>query len=197
EPFYTTKERGKGTGLGLATVYGIVKQSGGDIWVQSAVGKGTTFQVYLPRVEAAEEKPEARHPLSAPVPGSETILLVEDEQALRTLAQRVLEASGYTVLAVGSAEEALALSESDDSGIDLLLTDVILTGTSGPELAKLLRERHPGMGLLYICGYTENLLLEQGAGESETALLQKPFTPDSLVRRIREVLDAPRERRSS
>jgi two-component system cell cycle sensor histidine kinase/response regulator CckA len=188
EPFYTTKERGKGTGLGLATVYGIVKQNGGDIWVRSATGKGSSFQVYLPRVEEAEEKVETRTPASVPPQGLETILLVEDEEALRVLARRVLEGSGYTVLAVGSAEEALELSEKASRGIDLLLTDVVLTGTSGPELAKQLRQKRPGMGLLYMSGYTESFL-QQDSGETEAAFLQKPFTPDSLVRRIREVLD--------
>jgi CheY-like chemotaxis protein len=196
EPFYTTKESGRGTGLGLSTVYGIVKQSGGYIWVYSELNHGTTFKVYLPRVEEAVEKgadsgvkPAAKE-LSA-LSGRETILLVEDEPALRELTRTVLAARGYNVIEASHAEEAerLASDRRDGGKIHLLLTDVIMPGVSGRELAKRVLARQPSMRVLYMSGYTYNVIAENGTLERDVAFLQKPFTPSTLVEKVREVLD--------
>jgi two-component system cell cycle sensor histidine kinase/response regulator CckA len=196
EPFYTTKESGRGTGLGLSTVYGIVKQSGGYIWVYSELNHGTTFKVYLPRVEEAVEKgadsggkPAAKE-LSA-LSGRETILLVEDEPALRELTRTVLAARGYNVIEASHAEEAerLASDRRDGGKIHLLLTDVIMPGVSGRELAKRVLARQPSMRVLYMSGYTYNVIAENGTLERDVAFLQKPFTPSALVENVREVLD--------
>jgi two-component system cell cycle sensor histidine kinase/response regulator CckA len=189
EPFFTTKERGKGTGLGLATVYGIVKQSGGDIWVESGPGQGTTFQVYLPRVEASVEPVPKRAP-SLPSSGSETLLLVEDEESVRRLTTRVLESIGYEVLAAADAAEATRIWESSGGRIRLLITDIIMPGRSGPQLAKQLTEKSPGLKVLYISGYTDSAIVDRGALTAGTALLQKPFHPDALAREVRRLLDS-------
>ena len=191
EPFYTTKESGQGTGLGLSTVYGIVKQSGGYIWVYSEPGKGTTFKVYLPRVtEQVETKPEAVE-IPAAGNGSETILLVEDEEAVRELASRILSAKGYSVLAAKSTNEAEQLSEKHAGKIHLLLTDIIMPGTSGRELARRITGRHPRTRVLYMSGYTDNVLAQGGVLEAGLSFLQKPFTPGALVQKVRDVLDRP------
>jgi two-component system cell cycle sensor histidine kinase/response regulator CckA len=191
EPFYTTKESGQGTGLGLSTVYGIVKQSGGYIWVYSEPGKGTTFKVYLPRVAApVEAKPELVE-LPAPGKGSETILLVEDEEAVRELANRILSAKGYSVVAAKSTREAEQFAEKHGGKIHLLLTDIIMPGTSGRELAKRITARHPGTRVLYMSGYTDNVLAQGGVLEAGLSFLQKPFTPAALVQKVRDVLDSP------
>ncbi|MBV9885910.1 MAG: PAS domain S-box protein [Acidobacteria bacterium] len=195
EPFYTTKESGRGTGLGLSTVYGIVKQSGGYIWVYSELDHGTTFKVYLPRVEeVVEPAVGAGKPASSPVKdlsGRETILLVEDEPELRELTRTVLTERGYNVIEAMSAEgaERLATQESGGSKIHLLLTDVIMPGVSGRELAKRVLARQPSVRVLYMSGYTYNVIAENGTLERGVAFLQKPFTPSGLVEKVREVLD--------
>src|SRR5579862_4182736 len=196
EPFYTTKENGRGTGLGLSTVYGIVKQSGGYIWVYSELNHGTTFKVYLPRVEEAVESGAARPAKSTSEParelsGHETILLVEDEPELRELTRTVLAERGYNVIEAMSAEgaERLATQESGGSKIHLLLTDVIMPGVSGRELAKRVLARQPSVRVLYMSGYTYNVIAENGTLERGVAFLQKPFTPSGLVEKVREVLD--------
>jgi PAS domain S-box-containing protein len=189
EPFYTTKERGKGTGLGLATVYGIVKQSGGDIWVHSEIGKGSRFEVYLPRVEEPARAAEPASVAVSPPKGTETILLVEDEEAVRALTERILKASGYKVLAAKDAEQAVQLSQTYVGAIDLLLTDVIMPGTSGPQLAERLLAVRRQMRVLYMSGYTDTAIVESGVLQAETALLQKPFTPAQLIQTVREMLD--------
>jgi CheY-like chemotaxis protein len=190
EPFFTTKPHGKGTGLGLSTVYGIVKQSGGNIWVYSEPGRGTTFKVYFPQVhEAAVTRPaEETVERLEPAGGGETLLLVEDEAAVRQLVFRVLAGHGYTVLVADSGDEALRLLESRGEPIALLLTDVILPGMSGRELADRLRGRLPGLKVLYMSGYTQNAIVHDGRLDAGVAFLEKPFTPEDLVRRVREVL---------
>ena len=192
EPFYTTKESGRGTGLGLSTVYGIVKQSGGYVWVYSEPGRGTTFKVYLPRVD---EPLEALSSSQATIPdcvkmGTETILLVEDEPDLRELTRTVLASKGYTVVEARNAEEAERFAESNGARIHLLLTDVIMPGISGRELAKRIVTRHPAMRVLYMSGYTYNVIAQGGTLERGVSFLQKPFTPSALVEKVREVLDA-------
>ncbi len=190
EPFFTTKEKPHGTGLGLATVYGIVSQSGGHIFVASETGRGSTFAIYLPRVEEAATSAAAAVPAAALRRGSETILLVEDEAAVRGLTLRCLQSSGYTVLQAASAEEALPIAASHAGRLDLLLTDVIMPGASGPELARRLLEKRPGTRVLYVSGYTDASMASQGALDDGAYFLQKPFTPESLARKVREVLDA-------
>jgi CheY-like chemotaxis protein len=192
EPFFTTKEPGRGTGLGLSTVYGIVKQHRGYIDVTSEPGRGSTFGVYLPRVEVkpASARPEPREGLRPG--GRETVLFVEDEVALRDLMQRVLAKGGYTVLAAGDGLEALALVEAHPGPIDLVVTDVIMPRMSGPALAARLRARDPGVRLLYVSGYTADQLRSQPDLGKDATLLPKPFTSDGLLRKVREVLDRPR-----
>jgi PAS domain S-box-containing protein len=190
EPFYTTKESGRGTGLGLSTVYGIVKQSGGYIWVYSELEHGTTFKVYLPRVDEAVEVPSAAKGSGTERAGSETILLVEDEPQLRELTRTVLASRGYSVVEAGSADEAERLAEKYGTTIHLLLTDVIMPGISGRELAKRLSARHPAMRVLYMSGYTYNVIAQGGTLERGVAFLQKPFTPGVLIDKVGEVLGA-------
>ncbi len=192
EPFFTTKEVGKGTGLGLATVYGIVKQSGGYVWVYSEVGHGTTVKVYLPRVAAAADEPPAPGPAPEPaqVPrGRETVLLVEDAAPVRSLARRSLEACGYTVVDAPDGPTALDVAARHRGGIDLLVTDVVMPRMSGRELAERLAPARPRMKVLYTSGYTDDAMVRQGVLTAGVAFLQKPFVPETLARKVREVLD--------
>jgi len=189
EPFFTTKPRGQGTGLGLAMVYGTVKQSGGFIWVYSEPGQGATFKIYLPRVDAPVESTAPPAPVERPPRGSETVLLAEDEPAVRAIAQQALERQGYTVLAAPSGADALALAAQHGATIHLLLTDVVMPGMSGRDLADRLTAQRPGIRVLYISGYTDNAIVRHGMLEPGLAYLQKPFRPDALVRKVREVLD--------
>jgi PAS domain S-box-containing protein len=194
EPFFTTKELGKGTGLGLATVYGVVKQSGGYIWVYSELGKGTTFKVYLPRVEQVVQpaRPDTRSAKSSQ--GWETVLLVEDEESLRTLTRDLLVETGYNVLEANSGSQALEIAQRHPGPIHLLLTDVVMLGMSGPALAEKLGGPRPEMRVLYMSGYTDRALGQRGILDPGTFLLQKPYTRDSLTRKVREVLDPEKVR---
>jgi len=190
EPFFTTKERGKGTGLGLATVYGIINQSGGHIWVYSEPGQGTAFKIYLPRLDAAVEVERAKV-IPAEMPfGEETILVVEDEDALRALIQRSLKKFGYRVLEARHGGEALLICEQAQEPIHLMLVDVVLPQMSGPRIAARLAGLQPGMKVLYMSGYTENAIVHHGILDQQVPFLQKPFKPMTLVRKVREVLDA-------
>jgi PAS domain S-box-containing protein len=188
EPFFTTKEVGKGTGLGLATVYGIIKQSGGHIEVDSEPGQGTTFRIYLPRHEQAAPVPkQAAAPSSAR--GTETILLVEDEEGVRSLARRALEERGYTVLVACDGKEALAIGEQHQEPIHLLLTDAVMPNLSGGELASAWKSTRPQTRVVFMSGFTESALIQHGVLTGETECIFKPFTPDSLTSTVRRVLD--------
>jgi CheY-like chemotaxis protein len=189
EPFFTTKERDKGTGLGLATVYGVVKQSGGYIGVDSEKGKGASFMVYLPRVEQAVAVPEASTAAPPRARGSETILLVEDAEPLLKLAHMFLKESGYRVLTAANGTEALEAAQQHVGPIHLLLTDVVMPGMNGRVLAERLTPRQPGMKVLYMSGYTDSFIAGHGVLESGTHLLHKPFTADTLTQKVRELLD--------
>ncbi len=193
EPFFTTKEPGKGTGLGLATVYGIVTQSGGHVAVATEVGRGTTFRIYLPRVEEAPAAAPA--PVAGGMPtGTETVLLVEDEEGVRLLARHVLAACGYTVLVAGEGREALRLCERHRAPIPLLVSDVVMPQMGGRQLAECLHGLHPEMKILYLSGYTDDAIVRHGVHEAEVAFLRKPFTPEALARKVRELLDQPPRR---
>jgi CheY-like chemotaxis protein len=187
EPFFTTKEKGKGTGLGLATVYGIVKQSGGFVAVDSTVGEGTTFRIYLPRVEDAVVARPGAAP--GPVAGTETILIAEDEPAVRAVARQALERHGFTVLEAPSAEAALDLAERYSGPFHLLLTDVVMPGASGPELARRLAPLRPEARVLFMSGYTGEAVVHHGLAAPGIHYIQKPFTPEALAAKVREVLD--------
>jgi CheY-like chemotaxis protein len=186
EPFFTTKQVGKGTGLGLATVYGIVSRYGGWIDVKSKLGSGTTFEIYLPRVEvSAIEKTEHPGPLTQPLRGTETVLVVEDQPHVRKLTCAILKEFGYQTLEAAHGEEALRLTTTHNGPLDLVLTDVIMPGMRGPELANRLKGiRHTPV--LFMSGYSESM---EGQHDPEVAYIRKPFTPDALARKVREVLD--------
>jgi len=184
EPFFTTKEPGRGTGLGLATVYGIVKQSGGYVWVYSELGQGTTFKIYLPRAEGTPKIAQAHVPAASAVGGSETVLLAEDQETVRLLIQRALEGRGYAVLAAGNGPEALDLAARHGKPIHLLITDLVMPGMNGRELARRLAMERPRLRVLYVSGHVRPDTLEPGV-----AFLQKPFDPEALAHKVREVLD--------
>jgi len=189
EPFFTTKELGKGTGLGLATVHGVVSQSGGHISVDSEPGRGTAFRIYLPRAEAAPEGAAAEPAAPRAGRGHETVLVVEDDRAVRDVVAATLVQRGYRVLQAPDGVTALKLAAGADGPIHILLTDVVMPGMQGRELAQALTRRHPGLRLLYMSGYTDDAVIRNGVLEEGTPFLQKPFTPEALVLRLREVLD--------
>jgi CheY-like chemotaxis protein len=190
EPFFTTKEKGKGTGLGLSTVYGIVKQSGGSIWVYSEPDRGTTFKIYLPRVNEIADLP-------VPVPvtngkgGDETILLVEDEDAVREVASRILRRHGYTVVEACNGADALRQFTDGASEFDLIVTDIVMPEMGGLELAQRVREWTPNARILFTSGYTEDAVLRRNFLDPGAEFVEKPFTPARLAQRAREVLDGP------
>ncbi len=189
EPFFTTKDKGRGTGLGLSTVYGIVKQSGGNIWVYSEPNRGTTVKVYLPHFDGDEEPAERPSVETAAPRGTETILLVEDEDVVRGLARQILEQAGYNVLDAGSGQEALRLGREHNEPIHLLLTDVVMPETSGREIAQRLTSMRPATCVLFMSGYTDDAIVHHGVLDSNVEFIQKPFTPVALARKVREVLD--------
>ncbi|MGB7025606.1 MAG: PAS domain S-box protein [Candidatus Acidiferrales bacterium] len=189
EPFFTTKELGKGTGLGLAVVYGVVKQSEGYIWVYSELGRGTTFKIYFPRIDEPASSLQTDRGKAQLVCGSETILLAEDADALRDLTCIMLEQNGYTVLAAENGEEAIRIAERQDRPIHLLLTDVVMPGMSGRELANNLAAKHPDMRVLYMSGYTSDSIVRHGVLEPGISFIEKPFAQEALMHKLREVLD--------
>ena len=190
EPFFTTKEEGKGTGLGLATVFGIVKQSGGHVRVYCGAGRGLDVQGLPPaRGRSGGSRSRRRQP-ATPRGGTETILLVEDAEALRIMIREILEGAGYGVIECGEPAEALRKSAAEVAQADLLLTDVIMPQASGPEVARALREKHPSLKVLFMSGYTSQAIGHHGVLEEDAALLEKPFTMDSLLWNVRSVLDA-------
>ena len=195
EPFFTTKQLGKGTGLGLATVYGIVKQSDGYIWVYSEPRIGSTFKIYLPRVDAEVSLEETSGATSQLPSGSETVLLVEDDRAVRMLASEMLQMNGYKVLPARDGPEALELIRGHNRPIHLLLTDVVMPQMSGRQLAESIAGIHPEIRVLYMSGYTDGVIAHHGVLDDGVAYLQKPFTADCLARKVREVLDSRRGRR--
>ncbi|MBV1860133.1 MAG: response regulator, partial [Nannocystaceae bacterium] len=189
EPFFSTKPKGKGTGLGLSTVFGIVKQSNGYVGVDSEVGTGTTFKVYLPRVDEPAATAGTKRTKALPLGGSERILLVEDERMVRSAVSRILRAQGYAVLEAAHGGEALVLAEENDGQIDLVLTDVIMPELGGRELADRLTERWPGLKVVYMSGYTDDAVVHQGVLDEDVAFVQKPFTPNALLSKVRAALD--------
>jgi CheY-like chemotaxis protein len=189
EPFFTTKELGKGTGLGLSMVYGIVKQSGGYIWVYSEIGKGSSFKVYLPRVFEAEQELLTASRLLEAVPGKETILLVEDDPLVRDLTLEILQSRGYSVLVADRPDVAISLCQLHPEKIHLLLTDVVMPGMSGSEMAEKIAAMRPGIGILFMSGYTDNTVLRRGSVGQNSSFLQKPFSPTILGKKIRDMLD--------
>ena len=188
EPFFTTKEKGKGTGLGLATVYGMVKQTGGDIWVYSEPGQGTTFKLYFPRVREAVSDSAGGEAAAARRSGGETILVVEDEKAVRELTVRILQQLGYTILTASSGDEALEISQAHPGHIALLLTDVVMPNMSGRQLADRVQVIAQMTKVLYLSGYTENTVVHHGVLDAGVDFLPKPFSRESLSRKLREVL---------
>jgi two-component system, cell cycle sensor histidine kinase and response regulator CckA len=192
EPFFTTKERGKGTGLGLATVYGIVQQSGGTIRVRSAIGEGSSFEIRLPRVWAPLDAERPTRGGEARSPGTESVLIAEDDEVVRRLLVRILRAEGYRVFDAANAIEAIRFSADKTAPIDLLLTDIVMPGISGPELARRLRENRPSLQVLFVSGYVEDDVTRDEAVQSGDALLQKPFGNKELALAVRRALDARR-----
>jgi two-component system cell cycle sensor histidine kinase/response regulator CckA len=190
EPFFTTKPVGKGTGLGLATVYGVVQQSGGYIWLYSELGHGTSFKIYLPRVDAVQPTPVGAERLAAARDGTETVLVAEDEDAVRHIIAKALEARGYRVLTARDGVEALALACRHAGQIDLLVTDVVMPDMNGRELSRQLTEARPTVKTLYLSGYTDDAMLHRGVLQEGVPFLQKPFSLDALACKVREVIEA-------
>src|SRR4029077_1415508 len=190
EPFFTTKPVGKGTGLGLATVYGVVQQSGGYIWLYTELGHGTSFKVYLPRVDAAASQAVAEEPAAGSVDGSETVLVAEDEEAVRQIIEKALDAHGYRVLSAGDGGTALERAAAHAGPIDLLVTDVVMPDMNGRELSRRLTEARPNVKTLYLSGYTDDAILHRGVLQEGVAFLQKPFSLRALARKIRQVIEA-------
>ncbi|HWZ98632.1 MAG TPA: ATP-binding protein [Candidatus Dormibacteraeota bacterium] len=188
EPFFTTKELGKGTGLGLSMVYGIIKQSGGNIWVYSEPGRGTSFKIYLPMVNAPAEPLSVEQSPAFSLRGAETILIAEDDEQVRELASEALSASGYSVLVAETPQDAVSICRSHKAHIDLLLTDVVMPGIGGRELSKQVTAIRPDLKILYMSGYTPQAILHHGELDANTFFIQKPFTPSSLAAKVREVL---------
>ena len=189
EPFFTTKPVGKGTGLGLSTVYGIVKQSGGDIMVYSEVGHGTTFKIYLPCVNDIVQKPKWTGTGEERYLGTETILLVEDEEIVRSLVCEILTSNGYHILEAAGGKAALAVCDTHPEPIHMLLTDVVMPKMSGRELRDQVIKLHPDIKVLFMSGYTDDAIAHRGVFDSHNEFIEKPFTPDSLARKVREVLE--------
>jgi CheY-like chemotaxis protein len=191
EPFFTTKEPGKGTGLGLSTVYGIVKQSEGYVWVSSQRGHGTSVTVYLPRVLTTAHRAEPAPAADGNPGGRETILLVEDEAGVRALARRILHRQGYCVLEARDGQDAIDVAATFDGRIDLVLTDVVMPGMSGPELIRALEPVRSDLRVLYMSGYTGSEIVRRGVLDTSAAFLHKPFAFAEFTRAVRQVLDAP------
>jgi PAS domain S-box-containing protein len=191
EPFFTTKEQGKGTGLGLATVYGIIKQSGGYVWVYSEPGRGAAFKIYLPHVDGPVEAPDATPPERPAAGGRETVLLAEDDPSVREIVAEVLAQKGYRVLRAPDGQTALEMARGQPGELHLLVTDLVMPGMTGRELAEVLRAERPGLRVLYMSGYTDDAVVRHGVLEEGMPYLQKPFPPRALASKVREVLDRP------
>jgi CheY-like chemotaxis protein len=190
EPFFTTKEQGKGTGLGLSTVFGIVQQSGGHIWLYSELGQGTTFRIYFPRSDRSASASSSSDRPPETLRGSEKILLVEDEAQVRAASARILRRNGYEVVEAANGDEALDAWKGAGGSIDMLVTDVVMPGMSGRDLARKLESARPGLKVLYLSGYTSTAIVHHGVLDAGLEFLQKPVTPETLSRKVREVLDA-------